>query len=182
MITRRLLILSAGAMALPLPAFAKKGDTPLPPPLADLSALALTRADGSPTTLGAEVRQGRAVIVSLWATWCAPCLSEAKHLSDLRKKHGEDRLVIIGINVDKTRDEKKIATFLKKGGVNYTQLRGDSEATYTAFGGSLPVTLPRLYVFTPNGTPTAVFGVYSGGQTLKQVDKAAEAAMNGQAP
>ena len=103
MVTRRLLILAAGAMALPLPAFAKKGDTPLPPPLPDLSALALTRADGSPTTLGAEAGQGRAAIVSLWATWCAPCLSEAKHLSELRKKHGEDRLAIIGINVDKTR-------------------------------------------------------------------------------
>ena len=44
------------------------------------------------------------------------------------------------------------------------------------------MTLPRLYVFTPSGTPASVFGVYSGGQTLKQVDKAVEAAMNGRAP
>ena len=68
MITRRLLILAASAMAIPLPTFAKKGDTPLPPPLTELSTLALTRADGSPTTLGAEAGQSRAVIVSLWAT------------------------------------------------------------------------------------------------------------------
>jgi thiol-disulfide isomerase/thioredoxin len=177
LITRRVLTLATVALAMPTPVFAKAGDTPLPPPLADLGTLTLTRADGSSTTLGDETGFGRAVVVSLWATWCAPCLEEARHLARLRGKHAPDRLAIVGVNIDSKRDETKIATFLKKGNVNYTQLRGDPLTVYQAFRGSPPITLPRLYVFDRSGTPTKVFGKYSGGQTLKAIDKAAEAAM-----
>lgn len=177
MITRRALMLAAGAAALPSPALAKIGDTPLPPPLADLASLALTRPDGSPITLGEETGLGRAAVVSLWATWCGPCLEEARHLARLRAKHAPDRLAIVGINIDSRRDETAIATFLRKGNVNYVQLRGDPPTVYQAFRGSLPITLPRLYVFDRVGAPTSVFGKYSGGKTLKAIDRVAEAAM-----
>lgn len=178
MITRRFLILAAGATALADAAFAKKGDAQLPPSLADLNSLPLVRTDGTPTTLGAEIGIGRAALVSLWAAWCAPCLAEAKHLSELRTKHPEDRLAILGINVDQRRTDEKDAVFLKKGKVNYVQFRSDPAPVYLAFGNQLPITLPRLYVFTRSGTPTAVFGAYSGKKTLKAVDKAVEAALN----
>jgi thiol-disulfide isomerase/thioredoxin len=181
MITRRFLMLAGAAgFALPAlvsPAEAKKGDTPLPPPLSQLAALSLTHADGMPTTLGAETGAGRAVVASLWATWCGPCVDEAKHLSELRASYPQEKLAILGINVDKARDESKIAAFMKRGKVNYTQLRGDAEAVYVAFGGSPPITLPRLYIFAPDGRPTAVFGQYNGGKTLKDIDKAVAAAM-----
>jgi thiol-disulfide isomerase/thioredoxin len=177
MFSRRTVIVGASAMALAGPALAKVGDTPLPPPLAELGALALTRADGSATTLGAEAASGRAAVVSLWATWCAPCVMEAQHLAEVRGKYAAERLSITGINVDKARDEQKIAAFLKKGRVNFTQLRGDPEVVYQAFRGSLPITLPRLYVFDRAGNGIAVFGKYSGGKTLKEIDTAIASAV-----
>jgi thiol-disulfide isomerase/thioredoxin len=170
------MVLSAGAMALAGPALAKKGDAPLPPPLGELAGLALMRADGTATTLGAETGGGRAAVVSLWATWCAPCLQEAQHLSKLRPRFAEEQLAIVGINVDKARDETKIAQFLSRGKVNFTQLRGDPDTIYKAFNGSPPITLPRLYVFALSGQPTHVFGRYSGSKTLKEIDRAVEAA------
>jgi thiol-disulfide isomerase/thioredoxin len=179
MITRRFLMLAAGASALPLPALAKENDTTLPPPLPQLSGLALTQADGTATTLGAELGSGRATLVSLWATWCGPCVQEAQHLAKLRTARAPDKLDIIGINVERKRDEQKIAAFLKKGKVNYPQFRGDPEATYIAFGGSLPITLPRLYVFSASGTPLAMFGRYDGGKTLKAIDAALATALKG---
>ncbi len=98
-------------------------------------------------------------------------------LSDLRKRIAPMELDIVGINVDRTRDEKKIAAFVKRGRVNYTQLRGDPEPTYKAFGGSMPITLPRLYVFDRAGKPTRVFGRYDGQKTLKEIDAAIAAAV-----
>ncbi len=178
MITRRCILAAVGAASLPLPAVAKTGDTPLPPPLFELGALPLVRTDGASVTLGSETGVGRAAMVSLWATWCGPCVDEARHLSKLRTKYAPEKLAILGINVDKAPDEKKVAAFFRRGNVNYTQLRGDPEGVYLAFRGSLPITLPRLYIFTPAGLPAAVFGRYSGGATLRQVDKAVEAAMN----
>jgi thiol-disulfide isomerase/thioredoxin len=177
MITRRFLMLAGGAAGLSLPALAKEGHLPLPPPLADLSALALTRPDGAATTLGAELAPDRAAVISLWATWCGPCIQEAQHLSQTRTASAADALGIVGINVERNRDEQKIASFMKKGRVNYPQLRGDPEPTYTAFGGLMPITLPRLYIFDRSGRPTKAFGRYSGGKTLKEIDTAIAAAM-----
>lgn len=179
MITRRFLMLAAGASCLSFPAAAKENDTTLPPPLPQLSGLSLIRPDGAPTTLGAELAPGRPTLVSLWATWCGPCVQEAQHLAKLRTAHAPDELGIVGINVEKRRDEQKIARFLKQGKVNYAQFRGDPEATYIAFGGTLPITLPRLYVFSASGAPLAMFGRYSGGKTLKAVDAAVASALKG---
>lgn len=169
----------AGAVALGLaePAFAKPDDLTLPPPLTDLRGLALTQSDGAPTTLGANLAAGRATVISLWATWCGPCANEASHLADLRRKVSADQLQIAGINIDTKRDEAKIANFLKRAKVNFTQLRGDPQATYLAFNGQMPITLPRLYIFTPAGAPTRVFGRYNGNATLKAIDATIDAAI-----
>lgn len=168
--TRRSLVLAVGALAFAGPAFAKKGDTPLPRPLSELGPLALTRGDGAATTLGAEVQPRRATVISLWATWCGPCIQEAQHLAKIRTAYATDQLDIIGINVEENRDEAKMEKFFKKGRVNFTQLRGDPQPTYLAFGGALPITLPRLYVFNRSGTPIAVYGRYDGAKTLKAID------------
>ncbi len=177
MFTRRMLIVTGAAAVFAPPAIAKADDLSLPPPLASLSSLQLTHADGSGTTLGAETLSGRATVVSLWATWCAPCLTEAKHLAKVRGRIPQDNLAIIGINIDRKRDEAKLDRFLKTAGSTFTQVRGESDAVYLAFGGSLPVTLPRLYIFNRAGAPTHVFGRYSGGKTLKEIDAAIAAAM-----
>jgi thiol-disulfide isomerase/thioredoxin len=170
-------MLAGGAASISLPAFAKEDHLPLPPPLAELSALALTRPDGAATTLGAELAPGNAAIISLWATWCGPCIQEAQHLAKTRTAYAPQTLDIIGINVERKRDEGKIAGFMKKGRVNYAQLRGDPEPVYTAFGGLMPITLPRLYVFDRSGRPTKVFGRYSGSKTLREIDQAVAAAI-----
>lgn len=178
MITRRVLML-AGAAGLALPAWAKEGDTPLPPPLAQLKPLPVTYPDGAATTLGAELHDQRTTVISLWATWCGPCLSEMQRLAVMRAETPAEKLDIIGVNIDKKRDEKAITRFLTRGRSNFVQLRGEADAVYAAFGGSPPITLPRLYVFRPDGQPTAVFGKYSGGKTLKAIDAAVLAAMKG---
>lgn len=177
MISRRTLIAGATALGLAEPALAKPDDLTLPPLLPALRPLALTLSDATATTLGDHLAEGRATVISLWATWCGPCANEATHLTELRRKVSADQLQIAGINIDTKRDEAKIANFLKRSKVNFTQLRGDPQATYLAFNGQMPITLPRLYIFTPAGAPTHVFGRYNGNSTLKAIDAAIDAAI-----
>ena len=148
---------------------------PLPPSLDQLTALALTRPDGASTTLGAEVSPGPAII-SFWATWCAPCTPEARHFARVRADISPERLNIVGVNLDRVRDEAAIARFLSRAQVNFTQLRGDL-AAYQAFGGGAQILLPRAFVFAADGTPSAAFGRYHGGATLRALDRAVEAVL-----
>lgn len=180
MISRRGVVgagIGMASTALAGPALAKPGDLSFPPNLPLLRPMLLSRPDGTATTLGDNIAEGRATVVSLWATWCGPCSDEAAHLAGLRTRIAAEKLDIVGINVDTKRDEQKIAAFLKRAKVNFLQLRGDPSATYIGFGGQLPISLPRLYIFTPAGAPTKVFGRYDGRSTLKAIDTAIDAAM-----
>ena len=170
MIVRRAFLLGSASLALPASAFAAEDGPPLPPLLSALGALTLTRADGAPTTLSAELTPGPAII-SFWATWCAPCVPEARHLARLRAEIAPERLNILGVNLDRTRDEAAIARFLERARVNYAQARGDA-ALYQAFGNGPQIALPRAYVFAADGAPVAAFGRYNGGATLRALDRA----------
>ena len=129
---------------------------------------------------GSEVKlskwQGRVVLLNLWATWCAPCLQEARHLARLRSAYPAERLSIVGVNLDRQAEATAIARFLREGRVNYAQLRGDLSA-YSAFNQGPTILLPRLFVFGADGRPAAAFGRYFGGRTLRAIDLAVEAVL-----
>ncbi len=58
--------------------------------------LVLTYADGNQVALS-DLR-GRPVILNFWATWCGPCRLEMPDLVRAYQEHGEDGLVVIGVN------------------------------------------------------------------------------------
>src|SRR5476651_692363 len=55
-------------------------------------------AAGKPHTL-AEFK-GKAVIVNLWATWCAPCVEEMPTLAKLAQTSAGQALVVVPISLD----------------------------------------------------------------------------------
>ncbi|MGU3538747.1 thiol:disulfide interchange protein TlpA [Methylobacterium sp. A54F] len=70
--------------------------------------------DGAETTL-ADLR-GRALLVNLWATWCAPCKAEMPALDRLQAELGGDAFAVVAINVD-TRNLDKPAAWLAENGI-----------------------------------------------------------------
>lgn len=46
------------------------------------------------------------LVLTLWATWCAPCVAEAPALQELHEKLG-DKLTVVGVNTQDNQDKAK---------------------------------------------------------------------------
>lgn len=51
------------------------------------------------------------ILINFWATWCAPCKKEMRHLKQFDEQYGE--LSIVAINVDKTRSISQVRSFVR---------------------------------------------------------------------
>ncbi len=87
---------------------------PADPPQS-LRSLAFNAPDGRPMTLAD--RDGKTVLLNLWATWCAPCREEMPALNALEKDEGDESFEVIAVNVD-TGDDTKPKKFLAETGID----------------------------------------------------------------
>ena len=76
---------------------------PADPPQS-LKKLSFNGPEGKPMTIADYV--GRALLVNLWATWCAPCRAEMLALDALEYEMGGEKFKVVAINVDTGADSK----------------------------------------------------------------------------
>jgi cytochrome c biogenesis protein CcmG/thiol:disulfide interchange protein DsbE len=113
-------------------------------------ALVVTDTAGKKVDLNGM--KGKTVIVTLWASWCAPCLGEIPMLRDFYHKYEDQGVEIIALSLDGPHDKKAVEKIAAK--VDY-HVAMASDATANGFdeAGSLPVT----YVIDTEGNVSAVF-------------------------
>jgi thiol-disulfide isomerase/thioredoxin len=116
--------------------------------------LAFEREGGEKLTL-ADFK-GRALLLNLWATWCAPCRAEMPALDRLEAAKGGQGFEVVAVNVDTARLEKRGA-FLDGIGVKtlvrYADPSGDAFETLRKDGKALG--LPVTLVIDKNGCEVA---------------------------
>ncbi len=49
--------------------------------------------------------RGQVVIVDFWASWCVPCRRSFPWFNAMQAKYGDDGLVIVGVNLDRSRSD-----------------------------------------------------------------------------
>jgi thiol-disulfide isomerase/thioredoxin len=62
-------------------------------------------ADGADINLSAF--KGKVVLVNLWATWCAPCITEMPMLAKLQSDIASRDFVVVAVSVDRENDKKQ---------------------------------------------------------------------------
>lgn len=94
-------------------------------------AISVTSRSGQRIT--SDSLRGRAVLVNVWATWCAPCRVEMPALQQIADRYASEGLVVLGLSVDRGPAED-VDAFLTERGITYPVAIVDAE-TIAALGG-----------------------------------------------
>ena len=91
--------------------------------------------------------RGKWVLVNFWASWCAPCKTEAPALESFQKENAARNFTVLGINLDDTTGDA--LDFVKTYGLTYPQLReGDGADRRDAYG---MTGFPESFLIDPKG-------------------------------
>ena len=112
---------------------------PAPP----YAAVSLT---GDPVSL--ESLRGKAVLLNVWATWCAPCKEEIPYLQQLYQENGSNGLEVVGVSVDAEGDESRMAEFAKQFGMTYPIWHDPDQRVMSLF---LSIGVPASYLVDRQG-------------------------------
>lgn len=106
----------------------------------------LVDADGEKVSEIIESYRGdKAVLVNIWATWCAPCVEEFPELVKLQRAYPE-QLKVIFVSADFPDSRNRALDFLKKQNVDWTTYFKTGkdqpfiESLSTEWSGALPFT------------------------------------------
>jgi len=67
---------------------------------------------------------GKPILISLWATWCKPCIAELMAINDVYDEWQEETgVVLYAISIDDTKTSAKVAPFVNGRGWDYVVLQ-----------------------------------------------------------
>jgi thiol-disulfide isomerase/thioredoxin len=95
--------------------------------------------------------KGQWTILNLWATWCAPCVTELPSLEKLSQYYQSQNLKVLAISIDNAKNVPELkeqiarARLSKNTLVQHWDDKGEISDTFW------PETLPTTYLITPEG-------------------------------
>jgi thiol-disulfide isomerase/thioredoxin len=109
----------------------------------ELPDIDLTTLDGKTLSSIEATTQDNVVVVSLWATWCVPCLKELDAISELYDEwQDETNVELIAVSVDDSRTVKRVKPLINGKGWDYTILLDKNNDFKRALGAAtVPLTL-----------------------------------------
>lgn len=104
--------------------------------------------DGKTLNMQEVTNKDTVVIVSLWATWCVPCIKELDAISDVYDEWQEETGVeLIAVSVDDSRTVKRVKSLINGKGWDYQILLDTNNDLKRALGAS---TVPLTIVIKDN--------------------------------
>jgi thiol-disulfide isomerase/thioredoxin len=118
-------------------------------------------------------REGRVLLINIWATWCVPCKEEFPDLIKISNKYGE-QIELIGISIDYPDEvESKIIPFLNKlkpNFINYVNAEKDAERFINNLNPEWSGAIPATFFYDSDGKQ---FLFYEGKMSVKIIENVA---------
>ncbi len=109
----------------------------------ELPNVKLTTLEGESANLQDVAQEGQVTIVSLWATWCVPCLKELDAISEVYEDwQDETNVNLVAISIDDSRTVKRVKPLINGKGWEYKILLDTNNDAKRALGAAtVPLTL-----------------------------------------
>ena len=109
----------------------------------ELPVTDLTTLDGKTITTAEMIEDDDVSIISLWATWCVPCLKELDAISEIYPDwQDETNVNLYAVSVDDSRTVKRVKPLINGKGWEYDILLDTNNDFKRALGAStVPLTL-----------------------------------------
>jgi thiol-disulfide isomerase/thioredoxin len=133
-------------------AIAMAQSAPPAPNLLNRQAPDFTRQDFHGQALHLNAFRGKVVLLTFWATWCAPCQVEMPIFAAWQRQYGPQGLAVIGISMDD--DAAAAGRLVERLKLDYPNAMGDSRLGMR-YGGVLG--LPLSFLIDRNGVVRARF-------------------------
>ena len=94
--------------------------------------------------------EGKVLLINFWASWCAPCQAEIRHLVEYQRQFGPQGLQVVGLGLD---DPRKLANVQRSLGINYPILvveEKESRSVLRAWGNKSGL-VPFSVIFDRSG-------------------------------
>lgn len=109
----------------------------------ELPKVDMTTLDGQPINSKDLSTDDNVVVISLWATWCVPCIKELDAISEIYEDWQEETNVkLYAISIDDSRGVKRVKPMVNGKGWDYTILLDTNNDFKRAVGAAtVPLTL-----------------------------------------
>lgn len=111
-----------------------------------MPAFSLPAAVGG-TVVASDAYQGKILLVTFFASWCAPCLQEIPMFKELHRKFEAQGFSIVALSLDES-GSGPVASLVRRAGINYPVLMADA-STAKNFGGV--VSVPTSFLVNKEG-------------------------------
>ncbi len=118
------------------------------------------------TKLSLAALRGKVVLLDFWAQWCEPCKRELPELEKLYKAYAAKGVVVIGVNIDKQRDNAE--RLVRQLGITFDVGLDPTGATAGSY--DLPK-MPTSFLIDRKGVVRFVHDGFEGGDDVARFRK-----------